>query len=146
MRVLEDKEAIRGILLEYGRALDSRDTQAYSDLFAADGEWSGGIGQARTPAGIKKMLDDLFAGAARNSGSDEAPRPRPHHLMANMVIDVTGDTATAHSRWMWVMAGPNGGPHALRSGFYEDQLIRENGAWKILKRRAVTEFDQVKGD
>ncbi|MBT2187881.1 nuclear transport factor 2 family protein [Sphingobium nicotianae] len=147
LQILEDKEAIRGILLEYGRALDSRDTQAYSDLFAADGEWSGGIGQARTPAGIKKMLDDLFAGGARNNSTpaEEKPRPRPHHLMGNMVVDVTGDTATAHSRWMWVMAGPDGSPHALRSGFYEDQLVRENGAWKIRKRRAVTEFDQGKG-
>jgi hypothetical protein len=60
-----------------------------------------------------------------------------------MVVEVTGDTATAHSRWAWIRAGEDGAPHMLRSGFYEDELVRENGAWKIRKRRAVTELDQV---
>lgn len=142
LQILEDKEAIRDMLLEYGRALDSRDTQAYADLFAADGEWSGGIGSSRTPAGIKKMLDDLFAGAPPVDPA-ASPRPKPHHLMSNMVVNVTGDIATAHSRWAWVRAGADGAPHMLRSGFYEDEFVRENGAWKIRKRRAVTELDQV---
>lgn len=138
VRRLEDKEAIREILLDYGRALDSRDTKAYSELFAADGEWSGGIGQARTPAGIKKMLDDLF-GNSKGGGRFS----KPHHLMANMVIDVDGDTATANSRWIWIAgeAETGGGPNMIRSGYYQDVLIRENGSWKFQKRRAVTELD-----
>lgn len=137
LRLLEDKEAIRDLLLAYGRALDSRDTQAYADLFAAQGEWSGGVGQAKTPAGIKKMLDDLF-GNSTGGGFSKA-----HHVMANMVIEVDGDTATASSRWMWVHGDAEGGPLVRRAGIYEDALIREDGAWKFRKRRAVTELDKA---
>lgn len=137
LRVLEDKEEIRSLLLEYGRALDGRDTKAYSELFAADGEWSGGIGQSKTPAGIKKMLDDLFANSKGAGGFSKA-----HHVMANMAIDVAGDSATANSRWMWVAGDENGAPTVLRSGTYEDTLIRENGSWKIQTRRAATELSK----
>lgn len=133
LRYLEDKEAIRDLLLAYGRALDSRDTQAYSDLFAADGEWSGGLGQGKTPAGIKKMLDDVFAKSTSNFVN-------PHHVMANMMIDLDGDRATAKSRWLWILGGAEGAPTIKRAGFYEDELVRENGAWKFQKRRAVTEL------
>lgn len=136
LRVLEDKEAIREVLLAYGRALDSRDTQAYADLFAADGEWSGGVGQAKTPTGIKKMLDDLF-------GNSTGGFSKAHHVMANMVIEVDGDTATANSRWMWVHGDAEGSPVVRRSGVYNDELVRENGAWKFQKRRASTELDKA---
>lgn len=135
LRLLEDKEEIRELLLEYGRALDGRDTKAYSELFAADGEWSGGIGQASTPAGIKKMLDGLFANATGKF-------PKAHHIMANFDIDLDGDTATARSRWMWVAGDGEGKPKVVRAGFYEDSLVRENGRWKFRKRRAVTELGQ----
>jgi ketosteroid isomerase-like protein len=138
LRLLEDKEAIRTVLIDYGRALDSRDTQAYSDLFAADGEWSGGIGQARTPAGIKKMLDDLFAGSRNGGGFSKA-----HHVMANMAISVDGDTATAVSRWIWLTGDTNGSPVVMRAGYYDDAFTRENGSWKIQSRRAVTELTKA---
>jgi ketosteroid isomerase-like protein len=133
LRLLEDKEAIRELLLAYGRALDARDTRAYSELFAADGEWSGGVGQSKTPAGIKKMLDDLFG--------NSTPRfPKAHHLMSNMEIAVEGDTASATSRWVWIAGNAQGGPALLRSGYYTDALVREDGAWKFQSRRAFTDF------
>jgi len=135
LRLLEDKEAIRDLLLQYGRSLDARDTQAYSELFAADGEWSGGVGQSRTPAGIKKMLDDLFS-------SSTGGLSKAHHVMANMVIDVDGETATAHSRWMWMTGDADGAPIVVRSGHYDDRLVRENGRWKFQSRRAVTELSK----
>ena len=47
---LEDIEAIRTVLLNYGRFLDARDLPAYSRLFAKDGEWVGGFGSAKGPA------------------------------------------------------------------------------------------------
>ena len=136
VRLLEDKEAIRDLLLAYGRALDGRDTQAYADLFAADGAWSGGVGQARTPAGIKKMLDDLF-------GSSTGGFSKAHHVMANMAISVDGNTATASSRWMWMLGDADGSPMVMRSGMYEDELVREDGRWKFRSRRAITELDKV---
>lgn len=136
LRFLEDKEAIREVLIDYGRALDRRDTQAYADLFAADGEWSGGVGQSKTPAGIKKMLDDLFA---KSTGGFS----KAHHIMANMVIKLDGDMATAASRWIWMTSDADGSPTVMRAGYYDDSMIRENGSWKFQKRRAVTELNHA---
>jgi len=134
LRRLEDREAIRDLLTDYGRALDRRDTQAYSELFATDGEWSGGLGSGQTPAGIKQMLDDAFArmtpGVYRN----------PHHLLGNFAIDLDGDRATATSRWVWIAAGPDGAPQLMRAGRYDDDLVREEGRWKFRRRRAVTDL------
>jgi SnoaL-like protein len=45
-----------------------------------------------------------------------------------------GDRATARSRHLLVMRGPKGEPTPALAGRYEDELIREDGQWKILRR------------
>jgi len=131
---LEDIEEIRDLLIAYGRALDSRDLDAYSQLFARDGEWRGGLGSARTPAEIKAMLEKAFAGMTPGLYRT------PHHVMSNFDIVLDGDTATAHSRWEWVAGDSGNAPTILRAGRYEDELVREDGRWRFQKRRAVTEL------
>jgi ketosteroid isomerase-like protein len=49
--------------------------------------------------------------------------------MSNFKIDVSGDTATATSRWTFVSAAR--GPGIQVAGRYEDRLAREDGAWKF---------------
>ena len=52
VKSLEDIQEISNVLIDYGRALDSRDFKAYSALFAKDGSWSGGTGHCLgRPAG-----------------------------------------------------------------------------------------------
>ena len=51
-------------------------------------------------------------------------------------IEVNGDTATAWSRWTWVVVGANGKPQTERAGHYEDTLVRERGEWKFKFRQA----------
>ena len=53
LRRLEDAEQIRQLNLEYRRHLDARDLDAYGRLFAEDGEWLGGTGYGKGPAGIR---------------------------------------------------------------------------------------------
>src|SRR5215510_9850595 len=53
---LEDVEAIRTLLVRYGRELDKRDFAAYGALFAQDGSWKGGMGSATGPDAIAKMV------------------------------------------------------------------------------------------
>ena len=54
---LEAEEAIRMLLVDYGRSLDARDFAKYASLFARDGSWTGGFGTATGPAAIKAMMD-----------------------------------------------------------------------------------------
>ena len=133
---LEDIEAIRSLLIEYGQALDQRDFEAYGRLFAEEGERKGGMGSAQTPVGIQKMVEQGFSrmspGLYENS----------HHVMTSLDIEVNGDTATAWSRWMWVVEGAEGKPLPERSGHYEDTLIRENRQWKFKHRQAFTEINK----
>jgi uncharacterized protein (TIGR02246 family) len=126
LQVLEDKEEIRTLLLDYGRTLDARDLVAYSNLFAKDGEWIGGFGSTKGRA-------ELLAFMRKNIG--ERPNTAmTYHLLTNFVIEVKGDKATAWSRWSYVVPNAEKKPMLEHSGRYEDTLIREDGKWKFLKR------------
>jgi uncharacterized protein (TIGR02246 family) len=128
---LEDTAAIERLLLEYGRALDARDFKAYSQLFAKDGVWSGGMGTIQGPAAIQAFMEKAIPGpnAAHN-----------YHILSNFVIDVTSNTATAWSRWMFMVPGPNNTAVASQSGRYDDTLVREDGKWKFKRRVASNDI------
>lgn len=132
---LEDIEAIRSLLVDYGRTLDRRDFQAYGALFAQNGSWKGGMGTATGPDAIAKMV---AAGFERMSPS---LYENSNHVMSSFDIDLDGDTAKAWSRWTWVVVGANGKPQAERAGRYEDTLVREGGEWKFQTRQAFTEIN-----
>jgi len=128
---LEDIEAIRGVLLDYGRYLDARDFAAYSRLFAKDGEWVGGFGTVQGPAAIQAFMEKNIAGPNRGN---------TFHILSNFKIDVQGDTATAWSRWSFVTPGADKKPAVTQAGRYDDTLIRENGQWKFKRRLASNDI------
>ena len=128
LRRLVDKDEIQTLLLDYGRHLDSRDFAAYGRLFAKDGEWVGGFGTASGgPAGIQAFMEK-----AMGTGPNRANN---YHILSNFVITVAGDTATAWSRWAFVVPGANGATIA-QAGRYDDTLVRENGRWRFKRRVA----------
>ena len=129
---LEDIEEIRTLLTDYGRFLDSRDLAAYSRLFAADGEWVGGFGSAKGPAGILEFMQkNLGTGPNRNNS---------YHILSNFEIDVKGDTATAWSRWTFIVPATDGKPVISQAGRYDDILVRESGRWKFKRRTASNDI------
>jgi len=123
-----DKEEIANVLLTYGRSLDARDFATYSSLFAEDGEWVGGFGSVKGPANIKAFMEKNMGTGANTTNN--------YHLLSNFVINVTGDTATAWSRWAFVQPQQNGGAVIAQAGRYDDTFVRENGVWKFKKRTA----------
>ena len=140
LKNLEDREAIRELLIEYGRFLDSENLVGYSRLFASDGVWEGGIGSAQGPDNIYKMLKEVFSRVTPGQYGDS------YHIMSSISIEVDGDTANSWSRWTWVVEGENGKPVMQRSGHYEDKLVRENGQWKFKYRLTVTELPSASND
>jgi hypothetical protein len=127
---LEDHIAIERLLMEYGRMLDRRDFAAYSQLFAADGEWSGNTGTFKGPAEIKAAMEKAFPTPPGGTAA-----PSTFHLMTNAIIDIQGDSATAVSKWTFVRI-VDGKPGIALAGRYDDTLIREQGHWKFLRRVA----------
>jgi uncharacterized protein (TIGR02246 family) len=121
----EDQAEIEALLLDYGRHLDNRDFAGYASLFAKDGQWIGGFGTVAA-ADIKAFMEKAMG--TQNTAKN-------YHLLSNFVITVTGDTATAWSRWAFVVPGQQGATIA-QAGRYDDELVRENGRWKFKKRVA----------
>lgn len=125
LRRLEDLEEIRALLTAYGRLLDERDLAGYAALFADHGRWSGPyVGCAEGPAGIQALMEEKLGPPTRGA----------HHLVSNMMIDLDNDTATAWSRWTYVVPGDERKPGLALSGHYDDVLTRENGRWKFQSR------------
>lgn len=129
IRAVEDQLAIQRILVEYSARLDARDFDGYADLFSREGVWQNGNTVRRGREEIKAMLVGLFGAPAAGFVNRE-----DYHLVSNPQVDVDGDRATARSRHLLLMRGENGEPVPELAGLYEDEFIREDGQWKILRR------------
>ena len=116
----EDKEEIQNLLLDYGRHLDNRDFAAYSR--SSPRTASGSAASERLGGRPTSRRSWKRAWARRRT------RAKNYHLLSNFVITVNGDTATAWSRWAFVVPGERGAAIA-QAGRYDDTLVRENGHW-----------------
>lgn len=126
---VEDELAIRRILVEYAVRLDARDLEAYLDLFAPEGSWQVGDTVRRGREEIREMLAGIYGD----------PEVEPYgyqgfRIVSNEQIDVEGDRATARSRHLTLVRGERGNPTPILSGLYEDEFVRQDGQWKILRR------------
>jgi uncharacterized protein (TIGR02246 family) len=128
LRHAEDQLAIGRILIDYHWAMDARDFDAYVALFAKDGEWASGTQVHKGRQAIRKMMVGIFGATAG------APNRRSIEVTTNPEVNVTGDRATARSRHLLIWRGADGSPQPMLAGYYEDEFIREDGAWKILRR------------
>jgi uncharacterized protein (TIGR02246 family) len=130
VQVLEDREAIRALLVSYARTLDERDFTGFEQLWAKDAEFVGGANNsAKGPAAIRDLLQGLLKVNA-------APVPgRDWHLVMNQTVDVTGDTATGFSRGTWVVTDPEKQLRVSIIANYYDQFVREGGRWKFKRHQ-----------
>jgi ketosteroid isomerase-like protein len=134
LRRLEDRAEIRQLLQDYRRELDARDLEAYGLLFAEDGEWLGGTGYGKTPAGITAMLQERLPGNTRESGQAS------WHFLTEPEIELHGDRATGSVTWALVVRGDRDGPVMRLLGHYEDTYVREHGRWRFQRRIAYTDL------
>lgn len=129
LQLLEDREEIRQLLLDYGLYLDKGDFASFANLFAAkEGEWIGGLGKAKGVEGIRKLMEDTIGRGAKDGANPSC------HLFTNESIQVQGDRATALTKWVFVVQSASKQPQPVYVGHYEDKLVRERGKWKFLTR------------
>ncbi len=134
VQVLEDREAIRALILAYGTAHDHRDYRTFASLFATNGEWVGGLGSAKGPEAIFKLMDEKIGHNPQPNGSGT------YHVLTNDDIKLDGDLAAATTKWIYITPGDNGSPKLVFLGHYDDKFIRENGVWKFLRREAPVDI------
>lgn len=78
----------------------------------------------------------LYGGPGNDEPSE--PGPQNHMLLTNPVIEVNGDTATAHVIWTGVMNNGVGEPPSLYEQGREDtELVKIDGKW-LIKRRYIS--------
>jgi uncharacterized protein (TIGR02246 family) len=132
LQALEDREAIRSLLMEYRRALDEKDFEAYAELFGDDGEFvADAIEPARGREAILAMLADLQAdGALTEAAGDD------RHLVSNVQIALDGDRATVRSTWVYLTREADGAPKLTLVGHYDDDVRRTAAGWRFARRAA----------
>ena len=127
LQELEDREHIRQIFVDYAKYLDSGDHAGYASLFARDGVLLAQLGEAKGPKAIEAVLDENLGPQVRGH------LPPAIHVMNNQRIDLAGDRATTVVVWFYLTSDPDGVPTVLQSGRYNDDLVREDGQWKIAR-------------
>jgi uncharacterized protein (TIGR02246 family) len=137
LRIMEDKDEIRELLFAYGRDFDQRDFAAYAQLFARDGVWTGsgpGSHAYTGPEAIRDFVTKTYP---------PSHYPGSYHIMSSPSIRIIDqNTATAWSRWTYVVLGVHGEPAPFAAGHYEDTLVREAGVWKFKRREVFAEAMQ----
>jgi uncharacterized protein (TIGR02246 family) len=129
LRRAEDTLAIQRVITDYAARLDAHDFDGYAALFARDGTWQTGQTVRHGPAEIRTMLVGLYGEPPKGFVNADS-----YHLVSNIQVDVDGDKATARSRHLLILRGPDGHPTPTLAGYYDDQFVREDGQWKILHR------------
>jgi len=134
IRHLEDIEEIRALFDAYRRALDAKDFRAYADLYARNGTFVAGDMVARGREEIYQLVVGMLGTLLTEHSGDD------FHLISNVNIDVDGDQAAATSTWSYIVRGPHDEPMLVKVGHYEDTLVREDGAWRFMRRCAPTDI------
>lgn len=124
LQVLRDRDAIHRLLLAYGSTLDARDFAGFGALFTADGSYAGATG----PQAIADAMRKTFA---TNPLGFRDPN---FHVFFNETIDVSGDTARSSAMSFYVVPDDAGGFRIAMMAAYEDELVRDGGAWKFRRR------------
>lgn len=125
---LEDREAIRLLLRDYGLLLDQRRFDDFGRLFAADGEYVSAGSTTRGPVEIADSLRRIMAGNPLNIAEPN------YHVLFNERIELHGDRAGATSQSFFVAPGADGAPQLIMMASYEDQLVRTAEGWRFARR------------
>ena len=135
METLLDRIQIEDLLTRYYHDLSSGNAHELSEFFTEDALLDVDGTVARGHAEIEK----LYQRPEPDPNAPPAePRGRGHMLLTNPIIEINGNTATAHLIWTGVMnEGIGKLPHIFEQGREDDELVKLNGKW-LIKRRYIT--------
>ncbi len=126
VRLLLDRAEISELLARYATALDSREWDLLEQVFTADARCDYG------PLGTPRGVPEIVALVRGTIGDLDATQ----HLLANVVVGVDGDAATADCYLLaqHVRLGEPGGEHYEIGARYHDELVRTPAGWRIAHR------------
>jgi 3-phenylpropionate/cinnamic acid dioxygenase small subunit len=121
----QDERAILAILIAYGTSIDQRDWNRFRTCFSEDceadygnfGKWQGAVA---ITAYMKQAHTDL--GPTLHRITNIEIRAEDGRVSARAYVDAL------------LMPMNEGGPVHRGIGYYDDQLVRTGGGWKIARR------------
>lgn len=125
---LEDREAIRLLLRDYGRLLDQRRFDEFGELFAQQGEYVSAGTTTRGAAAIAESLRRIMTANALGLAEPN------FHVLFNERIELQGGQAEATSQSFFVVPGADGTPRLVMMASYEDRLVRTPRGWRFARR------------
>ena len=127
LQILEDKEAIRGMMMRGWRALDHKDWDAWISCWAEDATFEFGRWE---PLRGRRAIRETVVEA-------ESPYLAMEHQILNMHIEVSGDRASGIGYMLFVGVAnreQEQDPY-LMGGPYEWDWAREEGGWQVKRMR-----------
>jgi ketosteroid isomerase-like protein len=123
---LADERAIERLLLDYAAFNDAGDWDRVAACYVPEGRMS------------RPVAPDAFIESAEAILAAFKARParKARHVVANMRVDVAGDTARAESQILLFTAA--GQPPMV--GSYHDRLVRTAAGWRFAERRGSLDF------
>ncbi len=118
---LEDLECVRGVLLAYPAAVDGQDLEALRRLFHTDVHLV-----SRSDVHGREAALDYFARFFASNWRDT------RHYVANLVVGVDGDEATATSYYHQTAVVD--GQSVIGWGTYRDRVARTDQGWQITEK------------
>ena len=131
METLLDRIQIEDLLTRYYYDL-GQSRHVLSDYFTEDAL----LDVDGTIAVGHEEIAALYGGGGDNARAEPTPpRPQNHMLLTNPVIEVSGDTATAHVIWTGVLnSGVGEPPRIYEQGREDTELVKVRGKWLISRR------------
>jgi 3-phenylpropionate/cinnamic acid dioxygenase small subunit len=124
----DDERAIIAVLLRYATGIDTRDWALFRTCFTDDCEGIyGSFGHWKSGDEITSVMDEMHRALGPTL-----------HRMTNFVVTGDADTATArcYVDALLLPAEADGELHR-GIGYYDDQLVKRGGEWRIAKRHFV---------
>lgn len=127
---LEDRDAIHQLFVDYGKHLDAGDLDSYVSLYAADGEvMLGPMGRAQGREEIRALMSGVLAHAGAS-----------FHIISSPSVELDGDRAASSVMWTVIAKDADGKPKLTMLGRHVDELVREDGTWRIAVRRGLIDL------
>lgn len=155
---MSDERKIQEVLAHYVRATDRRDGKSQGALFTDDATVQ--ISIKTGPDAYEPFGEPIIGGAGVEYAVDNFMAPHPeggssHHTTSDHIIEVDGDRAHMNAQfvvfevratsrpaggWPEGAFGIQGTVRPIESGYYDTDLRRVDGEWKIIRHHVLMDM------
>ncbi len=136
IQILEDIEEIKNVMSRYCYYYDQFRTDELLELFTEDAELD------FRPLLTEKMVGKEVFSQLYDAQTMKTWETMARHQNGNTIVEVDGNRGKGVT-YMWCVATVKAGGKEVpivEHLTYEDELVKENGQWKICKLRGKTTF------